>query len=79
VSDSLKTQLDRGESVNDDLREVAIARVSREAEADMLLDMLGLGEVEAVDPLCPACRKPTPRSGICRRYERCRADREAGR
>jgi hypothetical protein len=79
VSDSIKTQLDRGESVNDDLREVAIARVSREAMADMLLDMLGLGEVEAVDPLCPSCRKPTPRSGICRRLSKCRADREAGR
>jgi hypothetical protein len=65
VADSVATQLDRPYAQQPETRAAAVARVSREEQADMLLDMLGL--VDQACPLvidgrhcCPSCRKPLP-------------------
>lgn len=65
MPDSVVTHVDRPYGQQPETRTAAIRRVSREPDADMLLDALGL--VDREGPLvidgrhcCPHCRKPLP-------------------
>ncbi len=62
---NISTQLDRPYAQQPDTRAAAVRVVSRQDQAGMLLDMLGLAEPDREPggrPDCPACGRPRQRT-----------------
>lgn len=65
------TKLDRNRSADGAMRADARRYLERTGNAD-LVEILGLTRDDEGAGFCPRCKKPLPKSGLCRRYNTCR-------